>query len=57
MMDINHTPCEFTQQGRVDAWTRRYLPGFQRDRDYEAWREQVGAKKASAVMCEVAREE
>lgn len=56
-MDINHTPYESTHQGRVEAWTRRYVPGFRRDRDYEAWREQVGAKKAIAVMREVAREE
>lgn len=56
-MDLNHTPYEFTQVGHVDAWTRRYVPGFQRDKDYEVWREQVGAKKANAVMREVVREE
>jgi len=56
-MDLNHTPYEFTQAGRVDAWTRKFIPGFQRDKDYEAWREQVGAKKANAVMREVVREE
>ena len=56
-MDTMRTPYEYTQQGILEAWTRRYIPGFQRDRDFEAWREQVGAKKASAVMREVVREE
>lgn len=56
-MDTMRTPYEYTQQGILEAWTRRYIPGFQRDRDFEAWREQVGAKKANAVMREVVREE
>ena len=56
-MTAYHTPYEFTQAGRVEAWTRRYVPGFQRDKDYEAWREQVGAKKANAVMRGITREE
>lgn len=56
-MSAYHTPYEFTQAGRVEAWVRSYVPGFQRDSDYEAWREQVGVKKASAVMREVVREE
>lgn len=55
-MSATHTPYECTHQGIVEAWTRRYVPGFQRDRDYEAWREQVGAKKANAVMREVTKE-
>lgn len=56
-MDINHTPYDHTHQGRVEAWVRRSIPGFERDKDYEAWMEQVGAKKANAVMREVVREE
>lgn len=56
-MGTMHTPYEYTQNGRVEAWTRRFITGFQRDRDYEAWRESVGAKKANAVMREVTREE
>lgn len=56
-MDINHTPYDLTTQGILESWTRRYIPGFQRDHDFEAWKEQVGAKKAGAVMREVVREE
>ena len=51
------TPYEYTNQGILESWTRKYVPGFQRDKDYEAWREQVGAKMASAVMREVTSEE
>lgn len=50
------TPYDLTPQGILEAWTRRYIPGFQRERDYESWREQVGAKKASAARSEVVRE-
>lgn len=51
------TPYDLTNQGILEAWTRGYIPGFKRERDFEAWREQVGAKKANAVMREVTREE
>lgn len=51
------TPYDFTKQGILEAWTRRCVPGFQRDRDFEAWKEQVGVKKASAVMREIVGEE
>lgn len=56
-MDTMRTPYEYTQQGILEAYVRRHVPGFQRDRDYESWREQVGAKKANVVMREVTREE
>lgn len=44
------TPYDYTQQGIVEAWTRRFIPGFRRDEDYEAWRESVGAKKVGDVV-------
>lgn len=51
------TPYDFTKQGILEAWTRRYIPGFQRDKDYESWKELVGAKKVNAVMRDVTKEE
>ena len=57
-MDAMHTqPYDLTPQGILEAYVRRYVPGFQRDMDYEAWKEQVGAKKANAVMREIVGEE
>lgn len=56
-MSLYQQQYEYTQQGILEAWTRRYIPGFQRDSEYEAWREQVGAKKASAIMREIVGEE
>lgn len=56
-MGTMHTPYEYTKQGILEAYVRRHVPGFQRERDYESWREQVGAKKSGAVMREVVREE
>lgn len=56
-MSLYQQPYEYTQQGILDAYVRRHVPGFQRDADYEAWREQVGAKKANAVMREIVGEE
>lgn len=51
------TPYENTRQGILEAYVRRHVPGFRSERDYEAWRESVGAKKAGAAMREVTREE
>lgn len=56
-MSLYQRPYDYTSQGILEAYVRRHIPGFQRDRDFEAWREQVGAKKANAVMREVVREE
>ena len=56
-MSLYQQPYDLTNQGILEAWTRGYIPGFKRDRDFEAWCEQVGVKKASAVMREVVREE
>ena len=56
-MSLYQQPYEYTRQGILEAYALRHIPGFQRERDYESWREQVGAKKAAAVMREVVREE